>query len=298
MKRRDEGMAAEESVDFLERQSWLEPVESGLQKGVARAFAGAGSTGREIQNVLHGTWLGHPLHAILTDIPLGSWTATLVLDLLEAAGRRDCKAGADVTLQVGLAGAACAALAGLTDWHVTDGRARRVGLVHGALNIIGAGLYTASLISRKRRERSAGRAYAFAGFLVAAASSYLGGNLVYGKQIGVNRTTGYPEIDNWTPAIAEAELMEGVPRRVTIGGARLLLIRREGNVHCIGEVCSHMGGPLAEGKIDGDTVTCPWHGSCFSLRDGSVIDGPATHPQPCFETRLNAGEIEVRSPRG
>src|SRR5256885_15089716 len=115
-------MSADPAADLIERQTWLEPVESGLQKGIARAFAKGGRGGRQVQNFLHGTWLGHPLHAILTDVPVGAWTATLVLDLLEASGRRDCRSGADVTLQVGLSGAVCAALAGLTDWHVTDGR--------------------------------------------------------------------------------------------------------------------------------------------------------------------------------
>ena len=288
-------MSAEESVDFLERQTWLEPLESGLQKGVAEVFARSGTSGRQLQNFLHGTWLGHPLHAILTDIPVGAWTATLVLDIMEASGRRDCRTGADVTLKVGLAGAACAALAGLTDWHATNGRARRVGLVHGVLNLIGTGLYTASMVSRMRRQRPAGRIYAFAGFLVAATSAYLGGELVYGKRIGVNHTAGEPEIPNWTRALAEADLADGKPHRATVNGVRVLLARTGDQIRCIGEVCSHLGGPLAEGELREDTIRCPWHGSCFSLRDGSVIDGPATHPQPCFETRVHAGQIEIRS---
>ena len=288
-------MSAEEGVDFLERQAWLEPVESGLQKGVANVFA-SGRSGRKVQNFLHGTWLGHPLHPVLTDIPLGAWTATLVLDILEASGRRDCKAGADVTLQVGLAGAACAAVAGLTDWHATDGKARRVGLVHGLLNLVGTGLYTASLLSRRRNDRVAGRAFAFAGFLAAATSAYLGGELVYGEQIGVNHAASEPEIKEWTAALNESELADGKPHRASVNGSRVLLVRTDSGIHCIGEVCSHLGGPLAEGELRDDTVTCPWHASCFSLQDGSVIDGPATHPQPCYDTRVNdAGQVEIRS---
>ena len=288
-------MSAEQSLDFLERQTWLEPVESGLQKGVAKVFAG-GRSGRQVQNFLHGTWLGHPLHPVLTDIPLGAWTATLVLDILEASGRRDCRAGADVTLQVGLAGAACAAVAGLTDWHATDGKARRVGLVHGLLNLVGTGLYTASLVSRRRKDRVAGRAFAFAGFLAAATAAYLGGELVYGEKIGVNHAASEPEIKEWTPALPESELADGKPHRADVNGTRVLLARTESGIHCIGEVCSHLGGPLAEGGLHGETVTCPWHASCFSLRDGSVIDGPATYPQPCYDTRVTeAGQVEIRS---
>jgi nitrite reductase/ring-hydroxylating ferredoxin subunit len=81
------------------------------------------------------------------------------------------------------------------------------------------------------------------------------------------------------------------------GDARVLLVRRADGIHATGEVCSHLGGPLAEGKLQGDTIECPWHGSRFCVRDGSVVDGPATHPQPRFETRVNQGRIEVRPAR-
>ncbi len=83
-------------------------------------------------------------------------------------------------------------------------------------------------------------------------------------------------------------------RRIDKDGARILVAKRDGQVHAIAEVCSHLGGPLAEGKFDGTTVTCPWHGSCFSVETGKVIHGPATHPQPCLETRVNNGQVEVR----
>src|SRR3954451_14624028 len=124
-------MTSHTPVEILEHQDWLEPVETGLQKAIGEAFNAAGPVGRYLKNCLHGVWLGHPLHPVLTDVPLGAWTATLVLDLMEASGRKDLAPGADVALTVGLAGAGCAALAGLTDWHVTDGRARRVGMMHG-----------------------------------------------------------------------------------------------------------------------------------------------------------------------
>src|SRR4051794_10587943 len=123
-------MSAEPPVDFVERQQWLEPIEQATQKAVAGLYQGAGETGRAVQNALHGTWLGHPLHVILTDIPLGAWFVTAVLDCLEAAGHTKHAAGADSSLVIGLAGAGAAAAAGITDWHVTDGRARRVGMMH------------------------------------------------------------------------------------------------------------------------------------------------------------------------
>ncbi len=57
-----------------------------------------------------------------------------------------------------------------------------------------------------------------------------------------------------------------------------------------------MSGSLADGELSGDQVTCPWHGSVFCLRDGSVVRGPATAPQPSFETRIVDGAVEVRLP--
>ncbi len=287
-------MGAEPPVDVIEQQDWLEPVEAGLQKVVSTAYQATGSPGRKVKNFLHGVWLGHPLHPVLTDIPLGAWTATLVLDILEASGDRRCASGADGALKVGLAGAVAAAVAGLTDWQATDGPARRVGVVHGLLNLAGAGLYTGSLLARKARNRSAGRALAMAGFAAAVCSAWLGGNLVYGKQIGVNHTAGEPMPENWTAVLDEADLREGEPRRVMANDVKVLLVKREGRVHAIAEVCSHLGGPLAEGKLQGNVIECPWHGSHFSVCSGKVIDGPATHPQPRFETRVRNGRIEVR----
>jgi nitrite reductase/ring-hydroxylating ferredoxin subunit/uncharacterized membrane protein len=287
-------MGAEPPVDVIEQQQWLEPVETGLQKAVTSAYDAAGPAGRQVKNFLHGVWLGHPLHPVLTDIPIGAWTATMVLDILEASGDKRCGPGADATLKVGLVGAGAAAVAGLTDWQATDGPARRVGVVHGLLNVTAFTLYTASLLARNRRNRKAGRALAFAGYAISAASAWLGGNLVYGKQIGVNHTAGEPMPEDWTPVGNEADIPEGEPRRVMANGIKVLLVKRVGQIYAIAEVCSHLGGPLAEGQLQGDVIQCPWHASRFSVRDGKVIDGPATHPQPCFETRLVDGRIEVR----
>src|SRR4051794_5871160 len=282
-------MADELPLELIERQQWLEPVESGLQRAVAGTFDSAGAAGRKVRNFLHGVWLGHPLHPVLTDIPVGAWTAAVILDLA------DEREGADLAVIVGLAGAVGSAVTGLTDWQATDGPARRIGLVHGLLNIAATTLFTVSLVQRKKRNRDAGRALAAIGYAVAFASAYLGGHLVYSKQIGVNHAIGNTPPEDWTPVLDTNELADGEPRRVDVGGARVLLVRRAGEIYAIGEVCSHLGGPLAEGELQDDVIQCPWHGSRFCVRDGSVVDGPATHPQPKFEARLNAGRIEIRA---
>jgi nitrite reductase/ring-hydroxylating ferredoxin subunit len=118
---------------------------------------------------------------------------------------------------------------------------------------------------------------------------------VYDEQIGVDHTIGPQFPQDFTPVMADSDLAKGQMQRVTVNGARILLTRHEGRVHAMAEVFSHLGGPLSEGRLNGIEVACPWHGSCFSLEDGSVIHGPATHPQPILETRIQKGQIEVRS---
>jgi nitrite reductase/ring-hydroxylating ferredoxin subunit len=118
--------------------------------------------------------------------------------------------------------------------------------------------------------------------------------LVYSDQIGVDHTAGEEPPQDFVPVLADAELREGELRRVQAGGARVLLTRVDGQVYAIGEVCSHLGGPLVEGKLEGDVVRCPWHGSEFSVRDGCVVNGPAVHPEPRYESRIQNGQIEVR----
>jgi len=287
-------MGEEATLPLIERLQWLEPVETELQKGVGRAFETVPG-GRQVKNFLYGTWLGHPLHPVLTDIPIGAWTTAVVLDAVDSygGGGRYGRA-ADTALTVGLTGAAASAATGLTDWQATDGGARRVGLAHAAANSTATVLMAASLILRKRRQRAAGRLCALLGYAVALGAAYLGGHLVFVRRIGVNHAPDESMPAEFVPVLAADELGEGEFRRVEANGSRVLLLRRDGVIHAIGEVCSHLGGPLAEGEVQGNTVRCPWHGSRFSVQDGRVVDGPATHPQPCLEARVRDGQIEVR----
>src|SRR5207302_5588050 len=122
---------------------WIEETAKPLQKAVRDAFVGP--AGRELKNFLHGTWLGHPLHPVLTDIPVGAWTAALALDALESiSGRKECGSAADLAIGVGLLGAVGSAITGITDWSETDGPARRAGMLHGLLNLAATTLYTTS----------------------------------------------------------------------------------------------------------------------------------------------------------
>jgi len=97
--------------------------------------------------------------------------------------------------------------------------------------------------------------------------------------------------------LPDAELPENKLTRVEANGVKILLVRQNGEIRALGELCSHLGGPLADGKLEDGCVICPWHYSKFVLSSGEVVNGPATFPQPCFETRVRDGQIEVRAPK-
>ena len=147
----------EAAIEAIERQDWLDVVGDRLQKAVAAAFQAGGDTGRRVRDFLHGTWLGHPLHPALTDIPLGAWTTALALD---AAGDKNkgMARAADAAIGIGIAGAVGAAVTGLADWHHTTGGDRRVGLGHAMLNTAALALYVTSFALRRSGARDAGRA--------------------------------------------------------------------------------------------------------------------------------------------
>jgi len=289
-------MASEALIKTIEQQEVLERLSEQIRPLVRGSFEMAGPTGKQVKNFLHGTWLGHPLHPVLTDVPIGAWTAAFALDAMESiSGRRELGSGADVAITVGLVGAVGAAATGLTDWSEAYGRARKVGLLHGMLNAGATALYVTSLVLRRKKKRNAGLGFAMLGYAVSSAAAYLGGHLVFGEQVGVNHAAAQEMPKEFVPVLADAELVEGQMKRVDAGGVPVLLVRCEGEVCALAHTCSHLGGPLSEGKLDGDVVQCPWHRSRFNVRDGSVVDGPATFPQPRFEARVREGQIEVRS---
>ena len=291
-------MTGEVLLKAIEQQDFLDQAGEVIQPAVTDVFKAAGPSGQAIKNFLHGTWLGHPLHPVLTDVPIGSWTAAVALDAAEAiSGRREFGRGADIAIKVGLAGAVGAAVTGLTDWSATDSRARKMGLAHGLLNVSATLLYTVSLLLRRRQEfRRSGICLSLLGYAVSGFAAYIGGHLVFGEKIGVNHAAQDLPTE-FVPVLAEAELQEGEMKGAEVNGTAVLLVRRGGKVYALTNICSHLGGPLSEGTLEGDIVRCPWHGSRFSICDGSVVDGPATFPQPNLEARVQNGQIEVRGVR-
>lgn len=272
------------------------PIDESLQKLLDKALYGGGRPGAQrLRNFLNGTWLGEPLHVVLTDIPIGAWTAAMIFDALSVnSSRREFALAADTSIAIGLAGAVCAAATGATDWSDVNPPARRIGLIHGVLNISATALFATSLILRRKKARNAARFSAALGYAVMAYAAHLGGKMVYEHRVGVDRTDGQPLPKDFVPVLTESNLPDDKPTRALFDNVPILLVRRGGRLFAMAETCSHFGGPLSEGKLDGDSIVCPYHYSRFALEDGRVLDGPAVHPQPCLETRVRSGQIEAR----
>jgi nitrite reductase/ring-hydroxylating ferredoxin subunit/uncharacterized membrane protein len=245
-----------------------------------------------VRNLLSGTVLGHPAHPLLTDLPIGAWSMSAVLDVL---GGRGAEPAADLLVATGILTAVPTAATGVNDWSDTQGAARRVGQVHAAAVNIGLAFYTASFVSRRRGHRTAGKALGLAGLGAVMAGGFLGGHLSYGLGVNVNRTAWRKGPREWTAVLDEADLAPGGHRLVQAGTVSVLLVRGADGITALDSVCSHMGGPLDEGTIADGCVTCPWHGSTFRLQDGGIVRGPASVPQPAYETRVHEGRIQVRA---
>lgn len=248
--------------------------------------------------IFYGTWLGHPLHPAVTDIPIGAWTAATVFDVFEVStGDKHFANASDFVVGMGLLGAAGAAITGLNDWNFTYEKPRRVGALHALINIAATACYLSSWWQRRNGCRRSALTTSFVGYGLAATGAFLGGHLVYNERIGVNHA---PEElpGKYTALLKESELKENVMRKADVNGIPVLVVKSGGRIFVMAEKCSHLGGPLSEGKFDGQTVTCPWHYSKFSIEDGSIVVGPATYRQPCFEVRVRDGKVEARAPRG
>ena len=278
-------------------QAWLDPVAVAVQKAVGAAYEALGSPGQAIKNAMHGTTvLGHPLHPALTDLPVGAWTVGVVADwVFVGTGQVPAVAG-DLALGVGVAGAILAALTGYTDFHETDGIERRTAIVHGltmtlvlAIEVVSLGMRLGSPVLRPSAVLLSTVAW-----LIVVIGAYVGGHLTFGIGTAVNRNAFVGGPLEYVRVGTRDDFPEGQMRRVEANGLPVLVMRRQGLLHAIGAVCAHAGGPLEEGKVEGEVVTCPWHGSRFRFGDGRVVGGPATFDQPPLVVRERGGIVEVR----
>ncbi|MDT0319956.1 Rieske 2Fe-2S domain-containing protein [Streptomyces millisiae] len=275
------------AMDRVEGSRRADPLIPPLRGAVRAMPAG-------FRDALHGTWLGHPAHPAMVQIPIGTWMSAAVLDLLP--GRRRA---AGLLVAAGLTAAAPAALAGLADWAELRKPQMRVGLVHAATNVAAVAMYTASLSARLRGRRMAGRGWGYAGLATVSLGGALGGHLAYRQAAGANHADQVAAAlePGWHPLGALDDFPIGTPATATVLDVPVLVFRETADtLRVLADRCNHMGGPLSEGEVAEGCVRCPWHGSTFRLTDGWNVTGPATAPQPAFEARVVDGRVEVRLP--
>ncbi len=247
-----------------------------------------------VKDALHGRWLGHQLHPLLVALPIGMWSGATLLDL--TAGR-DGHRAAQRLVGAGLLLVAPTAAAGWADWSELGAfqRPKRVGLVHAAANNVATIVYAASWLARRRGDHTRGRTLALLGATGLGVGGYLGGHLAYSQGVGVDRNADeQKEPREWTDAAAAADVPAGGLLRIEVAGQQVVLADASGQLHAMGATCSHYGGPLDQGDIEGECLVCPWHGSRFRLSDGSVARGPATAPQLSYDVRIRGDRVQLR----
>ena len=275
--------------------AWLAKLTSGVYKAL-------GYPGRLFQDLMNGSFLGHSTHGLLTDAAVGAVTALLVLDavaVLFGADGSGFETASLVVLGFGALSAWGAVLAGLTDHKDVDpGDARNMATLHGLTNILATIGYTIAFFVRLAGGVGAGRWISLFAFLVLATGAFIGGHLVYkyGIMVNHNAFSGGRRAKEFTPILPASELPEETPTKAALGPTNLVLVRRGDVVFALKATCTHAGGPLAEGTLKGDTITCPWHSSVFRLSDGAVRHGPAQTREIAYRARISEGQVEVQGP--
>lgn len=281
-----------EVMTKLEQASGLDRAGNRLQRSVWSVLRS-----QRLRDLLHGVWLGHPLHPAMVQVPVGAWTSAAVLDLMPGQRR-----AATILVGVGTAAALPAAVAGLNDWASLSREQRRVGLVHAAANTLGVALYAGSLAARLAGRHGTGRTLGYLGLATASGGAYLGGHLAYKQAAQVNQSI--PDMhrlpDGWRPVadIALVPERQLVPR--TVDDVAVIVYRDGDDITVMLERCGHQSGPLSQGEVvqvDGhDCVVCPWHGSTFRLGGGELVHGPAASDQQVLPARVVDGILETRLP--
>ncbi|MFF5172578.1 Rieske 2Fe-2S domain-containing protein [Micromonospora sp. NPDC000089] len=281
-----------ELMTKLEQTTALDSVGDTLQRAVEAALRP-----QKVRDLLHGVWLGHPLHPAMVQVPVGAWLSAAVVDLLPGQRR-----AATALVALGTVSAVPAAVAGLNDWAALARDQRRVGLVHAAANTIGLALYAGSLAARLSGRHGRGRMLAYLGLGAASAGAYLGGHLAYKQGAQVSQSISELHLigDEWQALGDLAALPDRKPVTREVDGVSVLVYRRGDEVTVMLERCPHQSGPLGEGDVEQigghACVVCPWHGSAFRLDNGEVVQGPAATDQQLLPTRVADGVLQTKLP--
>ncbi len=267
----------------------------------ARRAVNAALRPQGFKDLLHGTWLGHSLHPVLVQVPVGSWVSAGVLDAIPPL-----RPAATVLIGTGVAAAVPAALSGAADWSEQDTGVRRLGALHALANSAALGLYVGSLVARGRGRGTLGRVLSYAGLGLATGSAAVGGHMSYAQSSGASHsaTAARALTSAWIDLGPLDDLPEGQPAlRTGKGGSvavPLAVVRRGTKVDVFVGACGHLAGPLYEGRVEEvrghECLVCPLHGSAYDLDSGSPRRGPAANPQVKLEVRMDAGRVMARLP--
>ena len=251
---------------------------------------------RPIQNFLNGSWLGHPVHAAVTDVPIGAMTVSIIADVIGQP------LVADVSLLLGVLGMIASAVTGAADYTEVDGTARNRATVHSVVMVVSLVLYAISLAVRSGNptDRLAPILIALIAYLLLLLGGEIGGDLVYLIGTHVDRHAWRAGGAKWIK-LDHGELTdipEGGPTKLKAGINELAVVRNGDRILAVHHQCAHAGGPLADGSLVGDTIECPWHGSRYRMSDGHNVRGPAMYDQPAYDVRRSEGGWEVRRQTG
>jgi nitrite reductase/ring-hydroxylating ferredoxin subunit len=252
-----------------------------------------------LRDFLHGTWLGHPLHPVLVQVPVGTWTSAGLLDAIPPL-----RPAATFLIGTGVAAAVPAALSGAADWSEQETGVRRLGALHALANTVALGFYVGSLVARTNGRGTLGRVLSYTGLGIATASASVGGHMSYAQSSGASHSATAARAlgSEWIDLGPLDDLPEGRPALRTGQGASasvpLAVVRRGARVDVFVGTCAHLSGPLYEGTVQDvrghACLVCPWHGSAFDLESGDPRHGPSANPQEKLEVRMEAGHVTAR----
>jgi len=272
---------------LMDAQSgWVKPLGTWAHDWLHRFFHWAPG----LRDLLNGRWLGHPIHAVLTDVPIGVLFLVIVFDVLGQPG------AATVTLAFGILAMLGAALAGFADYADTDGLSRDRATLHSTLMIVTLVIYLVSLALRLTGDPAgaAGIWLSVLAFLVLSAAAFVGGDVVYVTGNMVSRHAFRGAGTKWIELVPaqtadDGSIPEGKLVKARLGLNTLVLIREGDEILALHDTCAHAGGPLSEGTYENGLVECPWHASRYQMRDGHVVQGPSVYDQPAYEVRARDG---------
>ena len=269
------------------QEAWTRPLGDAVHRPLHALFQRMPA----IRDLLNGRWLGHPLHAVLTDAPIGILFLVIVFDFFSMAE------AASWALAVGILAMLGAALAGYADYADTDGKARERATLHSTLMLVALVGY---LISLWLRLPVVGDIPPFGAyllsifsFLILSAGAYVGGDVVYVLGNMVSRHAFRGAGTKWIalePAeVEDGKIPEGRPIKAKLGINQLVLVRQGDQILALHDVCAHAGGPLNEGRLVDGAIECPWHYSRYRIANGHVVQGPSVYDQPAYEVRARDG---------